>query len=107
MDLGSDVARSESRLSAFVERMAAVLGHADRVGPIKAYCTGLMFPGDRNSVEPIAAQGEPGRVSAAPNQCTISSRRPTGAMPRCNPVRFSARSLATSASRIMPSDPAR
>lgn len=65
MDLGSDVADSESRFAAFVERLAAVLGHADRVGPMKAYCTGLMLAGDRKSVEPMAARVEPGRVRAA------------------------------------------
>lgn len=65
MDLGSDVAGSESRFAAFVERLAAALGHADRVAPMKAYCTGLMLPGDRKSVEPMAARVEPGRVRAA------------------------------------------
>lgn len=65
MDLGSDVAGSESRFAAFVERLAAALGHADRVAPMKAYCTGLMLPGDRKSVEPMAARVEPGRVQAA------------------------------------------
>lgn len=65
MDLGSDVAGSEWRFAAFIERLAAVLGHADRVGPMKAYCTGLMLPGDRKSVERMAAQVEPGRVRTA------------------------------------------
>ena len=65
MDLGSDVAGSESRFAAFVERLAGTLGHADRVAPMKAYCTGLMLPGDRKSVEPMAARVVPGRVRAA------------------------------------------
>ncbi len=65
MDLGSDVAGSESRFAAFVEKLAAALGHADRVAPMKAYCTGLMLPGERKSVEPMAARVEPGRVQAA------------------------------------------
>jgi SRSO17 transposase len=65
MDLGSDVAGSESRFATFVERLAGALGHADRVAPMKAYCTGLMLPGDRKSVEPMAARVEPGRVRAA------------------------------------------
>lgn len=65
MDLGSDVAGSESRFAAFVERLAGTLGHADRVVPMKAYCTGLMLPGDRKSVEPMAARVVPGRVRAA------------------------------------------
>lgn len=65
MDLGLDVTGSESRFAAFVESLAAALGHADRVAPMKAYCTGLMLPGDRKSVEPMAARVEPGRVQAA------------------------------------------
>lgn len=65
MDLGSDVTGSKSRFAAFVERLAAALGHADRVAPMKAYCTGLMLPGDRKSVEPMAARVDPGRVRAA------------------------------------------
>ncbi|BAE49215.1 Transposase [Paramagnetospirillum magneticum AMB-1] len=32
---------------------------------MRAYCLGLMLPGDRKSVEPMAARVEPGRVQAA------------------------------------------
>jgi SRSO17 transposase len=35
------------------------------VAPLKAYCTGLLLPGERKSVEPMAARVEPGRVQAA------------------------------------------
>jgi SRSO17 transposase len=65
MGLESDVSGSESRFAAFVERLAAALGHADRIAPMKAYCAGLMLPGDRKSVEPMAARVAPGRVRAA------------------------------------------
>lgn len=41
------------------------MGHADRVAPMTAYCTGLLLPGERKSVEPMAARVEPGRVRAA------------------------------------------
>lgn len=41
------------------------LGHADRAVPFRSYCTGLLLPGDRKSVEPMAARVEPGRVQAA------------------------------------------
>lgn len=54
-----------SRFAAYVERLASVLGHADRAAPFRAYCTGLILPGDRKSVEPMAARVEPGRVGAA------------------------------------------
>ena len=56
---------SESRFAAYVEGLAKALGHADRVAPLKAYCTGLILPGERKSVEPMAARVEPGRVQAA------------------------------------------
>jgi SRSO17 transposase len=54
-----------SRFAAYVEHLASALGHADRLAPFRAYCTGLILPGDRKSVEPMAARVEPGRVGAA------------------------------------------
>ena len=57
--------RSESRFTAYVEAMISALGHADRAAPFRSYCTGLLLPGDRKSVEPMAARVEPGRVQAA------------------------------------------
>ena len=59
MDLGS-----EARFAAYVEALASVMGHADRTGPLRDYCTGLMLPGERKSVEPMAARTAPARVSA-------------------------------------------
>jgi SRSO17 transposase len=55
---------SESRFRKFVERLAKTVGHADREGPLEAYCMGLMLPGDRKSVEPMAARIDPRRVGA-------------------------------------------
>ena len=40
------------------------MGHLDRVGPMRDYCTGLLMPGERKSVEPMAAVVSPARVSA-------------------------------------------
>jgi len=65
MDLQDGIETSESRLRPMSRRSASALGHADRVAPLKAYCTGLLLPGDRKSVEPMAARVEPGRVQAA------------------------------------------
>jgi SRSO17 transposase len=56
---------SESRFAAFVEALSAAVGHADRVAPLRAYCTGLILPGERKSIEPMAARIEPARVQAA------------------------------------------
>lgn len=56
---------SESRFAAYVEALGVALGHADRVVPLRNYCAGLLLPGDRKSIEPMAARVEPGRVQAA------------------------------------------
>src|SRR6195952_4737578 len=55
---------TETRFAAFVEGLAGVLGHADRIGPLRDYCTGLILPGERKSVEPMAAKTAPGRTAA-------------------------------------------
>ena len=55
---------SEARFAAYVGGLAGVLGHADRAAPLKDYCTGLLLPGERKSVEPIAAIVAPARVAA-------------------------------------------
>src|SRR4051812_26639146 len=55
----------EERFDHYVERLGDVLGHADRRGPLRAYATGLLLPGERKSVEPMAARLDPGRVGAA------------------------------------------
>lgn len=47
------------RFDEFVSRLAGVVGHADRHAPLKAYLTGLLLPGDRKSVEPLAARVAP------------------------------------------------
>ena len=65
MGLQGGVETNESRFAAYVEALSSAVGHADRVAPLKAYCTGLILPGERKSVEPMAARVEPGRVQAA------------------------------------------
>lgn len=52
------------RFSSYVEGLASVIGHADRVNPLRAYCTGLMLPSARKSVEPMAAVTAPARTAA-------------------------------------------
>jgi SRSO17 transposase len=37
-------------------------GHADRRVPLQNYCTGLLLPGERKSVEPMAARLDPENV---------------------------------------------
>jgi SRSO17 transposase len=57
--------KSEGRFAAYVDSLAGVLGHRDRTGPLMDYCTGLLMPGERKSVEPIASIVAPSRVAAA------------------------------------------
>ena len=53
-----------SRFLAFVEGLTSVIGHADRAKPLRDYCVGLMMPGERKSVEPMAAITAPERTAA-------------------------------------------
>src|SRR3954454_23593139 len=62
---GSAMADWEERFGEYVERLGDVLGHADRRAPLRAYTTGLLLPGERKSVEAMAARVDPGRVGAA------------------------------------------
>lgn len=55
---------AEDRFEAYVAGLAGVIGHADRVVPLRDYCSGLMLPVERKSVEPLAAVTSPSRVSA-------------------------------------------
>ena len=64
MDLRWRDGDSEARFSAYVEHLSGCLGHADRVAPFRSYCTGLLLPGERKSVEPMAARLRPDRTSA-------------------------------------------
>jgi SRSO17 transposase len=55
---------SEARFAEYVDALTSVLGRGDRAGPLKDYCIGLLMPGERKSVEPMAAIVAPARVSA-------------------------------------------
>ena len=50
------------RFEDYVSLIAKQLKHADRVGPFRGYCTGLLLPGERKSVEPMAARLRPRQV---------------------------------------------
>ena len=52
------------RFASYVEELASAMGQADRARPLRDYCTGLILPGERKSVEPMAARTDPARVSA-------------------------------------------
>jgi len=52
------------RFEEYLEHLASGLGHADRHEGLRGYCTGLMLPLTRKSVEPMAARVDPVHASA-------------------------------------------
>jgi SRSO17 transposase len=52
----------ERRFAAYIEGLAEAAGHAGRNVPPKNYCTALLLPGERKSVEPMAARLAPDNV---------------------------------------------
>ncbi len=55
----------ETRFERYGEAIVAALGHADRAAPATWYLQGLMLPGGRKSVEPMAARVRPQAVRSA------------------------------------------
>jgi SRSO17 transposase len=45
-----------------MDGLANAAGHEDRQGPLKNYCKGLLLPGERKSIEPMAARLDPAHV---------------------------------------------
>lgn len=52
------------RFDRYLEHLAGGLGHTDRHAGLRGYCTGLMLPLARKSVEPMAARVDPLHASA-------------------------------------------
>ena len=55
---------TEERFVGYVARLGEVIGHADRREPLRAYMAGLLLPGERKSVEPMAAKVDPRNVES-------------------------------------------
>ena len=55
----------DQRFEAYCERITEVLEHADRRVPAQWYLKGLILPGERKSVEPMAARVCPDNVQSA------------------------------------------
>ena len=55
---------ASERFDRYMEHLAQGLKHADRHAGLKGYCTGLMLPLSRKSVEPMAARVDPMHASA-------------------------------------------
>ena len=47
-----------------MEGLAKAAGHEDRHTPLKNYCKGLLLPGERKSIEPMAARLDPAQCAA-------------------------------------------
>src|SRR3712207_4277872 len=60
-----DVSAAERRFEHYLDAIIGVLGHVGRADPARAYCRGLLLPGERKSIEPMAARLAPERVRAA------------------------------------------
>jgi len=60
--MARNVAAIDERFSEYLERLFGVVGHADRREPLRAYMAGLLLPGERKSVEPMAAKVDPRNV---------------------------------------------
>ena len=82
MDFGDSDA-SEMRFASYVEGLASVIGHKDRVGPLRDYCTGLMLPCERKSVEPMAAVTGPAELRRSTSRCCILLARAAGRTSGC------------------------
>jgi len=54
----------ERRFHEYLDRLALALGHRDRREPLRAYLRGLCLPGERKSIEPMAARIDPRHVRA-------------------------------------------
>src|SRR5262249_22749416 len=55
----------ESRFESYCKPIVEALSHADRGQPAQWYLKGLMLPGERKSVEPMAARVCPDNVRSA------------------------------------------
>lgn len=53
-----------TEFESYLQYLAEGLGHADRHAGLRGYCTGLLLPLSRKSVEPIAARIDPLHASA-------------------------------------------
>jgi SRSO17 transposase len=49
----------QQRFAAYLDSLVRAAGHVDREIPLRSYCTGLLLPGERKSIEPLAARLAP------------------------------------------------
>ena len=61
---GDACADRGGRYQSYISKLAKEVGRANRSGQMNDYCSGLLMPLERKSVEPIAAVTEPSRCAA-------------------------------------------
>ena len=64
---------SDERFAAYVEELASVIGHADRVGPLEAYCIGLLLPSEPCNHDERRARARAQTVRRAALSCRAST----------------------------------
>ena len=70
-------AAMERRFQDYLEDLGAVVGNDARRRGLSDYMTGLLLPGERKSMEPIAERLESGNVS----RCSGARRQENGVLP--------------------------
>jgi SRSO17 transposase len=62
--MGNEDGGRTKRFATYLAELASVLGDARRYAAMISYCTGLLLPSERKSVEPMAALTAPTRTAA-------------------------------------------
>src|SRR5467141_1227003 len=73
----------ESRFTGYVEELVSVIGHADRAGPFRDYCTGLVMPGERKRWSRWRRSRRPGGPRHSISRCCILSVKERGRTKMC------------------------
>jgi SRSO17 transposase len=76
-------AAMERRFEEYVSELGTVVGNDARRRGLEDYVGGLLLPGGRKSMEPIAERLDPDHVSRRHQSISTLSPRRAGATPRC------------------------
>jgi SRSO17 transposase len=79
--LGTDT--SWLKLNGYIDELVSVMVHADRAVALHGHCSGLLLPGERKSVEPMAALTAPSQPRRSIGHCRILLPMPLGRMKPC------------------------
>jgi SRSO17 transposase len=62
VSVSTTLSAQQKRFTGYLEKISAGVGHADRRAPLQNYCTRLLLPGERKSVERMTARLAPENV---------------------------------------------